>query len=54
MSKKLAKALHRVVVTISGIMTTMTVILFTENLKSCMLVLLVGAIVINLIDESIR
>lgn len=52
-NNKLAMALLRGAVALSGIMVTMTVVLFTENLKSCVLVLLVGAVAITLVDESI-
>lgn len=54
MNNKLAMALLRGAVALSGLMATMTVALFTESLQSCGLVLLVGAIAITLVDESIK
>lgn len=53
-NNKLAMALLRGVVALSGIMSTITVALFTERLNSCVLALLVGAIIITLVDESIK
>lgn len=53
-NNKLAMALLRGAVALSGIIATITVALFTENLNSCVLVLLVGAIAITLVDELIK
>lgn len=53
MNNKLAMALLRGAVALSGLMATMTIALFTESLSSCVLALLVGALVIVVIDEMI-
>lgn len=52
-NNKLAMVLLRGTVALSGIMATMTVALFTESLNSCVLALLVGALVTVVIDEMI-
>ena len=52
-NNKLAMALLRGAVTLSGLMTTMTVALFTESLHSFVLVLLIGAMTITLVEEII-
>lgn len=49
----LVVALLRGATTLSGLMATMTVALFTESLPSLILVLLIGAMTITLIDEVI-
>ena len=53
-NNKLAMALLRGTIALSGIMTTITIALFTESLTSCVTALLVGALIISLIDESIN
>lgn len=53
-NNKLAMALLRGTIALSGIMTTITIALFTESLTSCVTALLVGALIITLIDESIN
>lgn len=52
-NNKLAMALLRGAVALSGIMTTVCVAFFTESLNSCILALLTGASVTVLIDEII-
>ena len=52
-NNKLAMALLRGAVALSGIMATMIIVLFTENLKSCMLTLLIGVSTVVLVDEII-
>lgn len=52
-NNKLAMALLRGTVALSGIMATITVALFTESLTSCVLALLVGTLVTVAIDEII-
>ena len=52
-NNNLAMALLRGAVTLSGLMTTMTVALFTESLHSFILVLLIGAMTITLVNEII-
>ena len=49
----LVVALLRGATTLSGLMTTMTVALFTESLHSFVLVLLIGAMTITLVEEII-
>lgn len=51
---KLAMALLRGVVALSGLMATMTLALFTESLTSCAWVLLVGTIIVVLVDEYLK
>ena len=53
-NNKLAMALLRGAVALSGIIATITVAFFTESLHSCGLTLLVGAIIVTLVDESIK
>ena len=53
-NNKLAMALLRGAVALSGIMATVCVALFTESLNSCVLTLLVGAIIITLVDELVK
>lgn len=52
-NNKLAMALLRGAVTLSGLMATMTIALFTESLHSFVLVLLIGAMTITLVEEII-
>ena len=49
----LVVALLRGATILSGLMTTMTVALFTESLHSFVLVLLIGAMTITLVEEII-
>ena len=49
----LVVALLRGATTLSGLMTSMTVALFTESLHSFVLVLLIGAMTITLVEEII-
>ena len=49
----LVVALLRGVTTLSGLMATMTIALFTESLHSFVLVLLIGAMTTTLINEII-
>lgn len=52
-NNKLAIALLRGVVTLNGFMVTMCVALFMESLNSFVVALLVGALIIVLVDETI-
>jgi len=53
-NNNLVVALLRGAATLSGLMATMTVALFTESLHSLILTLLIGAIAITLIDEMLK
>ena len=53
-NNKLATVLLRGVVALSGLMATMTLVLFTESLISCAWVLLVGTIIVVLVDEYLK
>ena len=52
-NNKLAMALLRGAVALSGLMATIIAALFTESLSSCALILLIGGVAITLADESI-